>query len=625
MTSSGENLAIPAARRCRTRSIALAVAVAGALAHAPIAQADEVAPVSTARFAWSMPDRYEAGWQAWDAQASAYRPGYVQPRRWTLQINACRSSGGGQAIDLYRFSIRGVDTPFTLGTHGTACRRTFKLEHLGRYDVSVTVRTAAGESAPRTQRIRLRDWLIVSTGDSMASGEGTPDEPGDYRFGGGAASGLQEVRPVTWQDKRCHRSARSGHALAAAKLERDDPYSSVTFVSLACSGAEIRHLLTDGYAGQQPTPGDTTTLPAQLDRVAEVIGPRRVDAMLLSVGVNDIDFAGIIRDCATNLGPGGLGDSDCVTDADGIQNMDALEGRYDALGARLRSLAIDEVYMTDYPSWPFGDGSGGGCQSLLGIRPIEAQQIGFAGLRLRALMRAAALRNGWNFSDGMTEEFREHHMCATDNYLTRYGRSWADQGTEDGTAHPNRAGYTEMARILNRAIVLGRPLFPRWHARVTIEQVRVPIAARASLQVVKDPVVPPGGETGETVPGNPAAPVLKFEFAPAGSTMQTTFKQLPITPTGGWADVPPGAVTYAIDLWDAPRPPRYPTGIEAVVRGPAGNLQFGNPGGPRFGAGRHEVTSPTGFGLRYRIDVRRLQPLNSPGADPDDKAATPAP
>ena len=622
MTPCGGNTALPAAvRRRGTRSIALAVAVAGTLALTPTAQADEVAPVPTARFAWSMPDRYEAGWEAWDAKASAYRPGYVQPDRWTLHVNACASSGGGQAINLYRFSIRGVDTPLSLDAHGTACRRTFKLEDLGRYDVGVTVRTAAGDSAPRTQRIRLRDWLIVSTGDSMASGEGTPDEPGDYRKGN---AGLEEVRPVTWQDKRCHRSARSGHALAAAKLERDDPHSSVTFVSLACSGAEIRHLLTDRYAGQQRAPGDTTTLPAQLDALAGLIGPRRVDAMLLSVGVNDVGFAGIVRACATNVGLGGLGDSDCVTDAAGIRNMSALEGRYDALGARLRSLPIDEVYMTDYPSWPFGDGSGGGCQTLLGIRGIEAQQIGFAGLQLRALMRAAALRNGWNFSDGMTEAFREHHVCATDNYLTRYGRSWADQGTEHGTAHPNRAGYIEMGRILNRAIVLGRPLFPRWHARVTIEQVRVPIAARASLKVVKDPVPAPGGGNGETAPGTPGAPVLEFEFAPAGSTMQTTFKRLPIVPTGNWSDVPAGAVTYALDLWDAPRPPRYATGIEAVVRGPAGNLPFGSPGGPLFGAGRHEVTSPTGFGLRYRIDVRRVQPFNSPVASPGTPVATPA-
>ena len=43
---------------------------------------------------------------------------------------------------------------------------------------------------------------------------------------------------ATWQDRRCHRSARAGIAQAALELEQLDPHTSVTFVHLACSGAE---------------------------------------------------------------------------------------------------------------------------------------------------------------------------------------------------------------------------------------------------------------------------------------------------------------------------------------------------------------------------------------------------
>ena len=70
-------------------------------------------------------------------------------------------------------------------------------------------------------------------GDSNASGEGNPLPDG------------------SWVNIRCHRSDVSGHALAAARIEDDDPYSSVTYLSFACTGAKILEGIVLNYAGGQ--------------------------------------------------------------------------------------------------------------------------------------------------------------------------------------------------------------------------------------------------------------------------------------------------------------------------------------------------------------------------------------
>ena len=130
-----------------------------------------------------------------------------------------------------------------------------------------------------TQRIELRDYLIVSLGDSFASGEGSPDRKGSYDvnipstadYVLGAAVTTHERRPPLWQDPRCDRSARSAHALLAKKIEDADVHSSVTFVSLACSGAGIDKGLLGPYAGSQP-PAGAGPLPAQVDALTGLVG-----------------------------------------------------------------------------------------------------------------------------------------------------------------------------------------------------------------------------------------------------------------------------------------------------------------------------------------------------------------
>ncbi len=105
---------------------------------------------------------------------------------------------------------------------------------------------------------------------------------------------------ATWQDRRCHRSLASGQAQAARQIEDDDPRTSVTFIHLACSGAKIEEGLLEGYRGIRPTrkeEKDKALLDAQVDEFKETVGDREVDAVLISIGGNDVGFADIITRC----------------------------------------------------------------------------------------------------------------------------------------------------------------------------------------------------------------------------------------------------------------------------------------------------------------------------------------
>lgn len=119
---------------------------------------------------------------------------------------------------------------------------------------------------------------------------------------------------------RCHRSMISGQARAALALEKADPHTSVTLVHLSCSGATITNGLKGKSGGQedfailepllseQIYPGytgiafdrDANQIESQLVDAAIRTEGREVDALLISIGGNDIGFSDIIIDCVTS-------------------------------------------------------------------------------------------------------------------------------------------------------------------------------------------------------------------------------------------------------------------------------------------------------------------------------------
>jgi hypothetical protein len=89
-------------------------------------------------------------------------------------------------IERFTFVVTGITVPYKRTFDGRPCRRALRrvLPGLGLYRVEVTVHTALGASVTLPRIVKVRDYLIVSIGDSLQSDEGVPDERGEYRLSG---------------------------------------------------------------------------------------------------------------------------------------------------------------------------------------------------------------------------------------------------------------------------------------------------------------------------------------------------------------------------------------------------------------------------------------------------------
>ena len=271
-----------------------------------------------------------------------------------------------------------------------ACRFTwsFPRDAALRVRLTTTVPTGAAPfSQTSEQPVQARDLLVVSVGDSYASGQGNPP----FGFGPGYFPGP------------CYRSAASGPSQAAVMLERDDPHTSVTFLSVACDGAEVQK----GLLGVETTRDGTAVAPPQLEQVRQIVGASRpIDALLISVGGNDVGFADVIEACAR---------SSCerLVRRQVPGRLQALGADYRRLVSAIAGLAPRRIYITEYPDFlRWSDGSfcgkttlvGGGHPypgALFGISRDESaalNDVGLAGLR-----RTMDGVPGWQVIAGVAE------------------------------------------------------------------------------------------------------------------------------------------------------------------------------------------------------------------------------
>ena len=145
-----------------------------------------------------------------------------------MHLDGCGSRAGSSPITGYAWMFNSLAA-------GNTCAVDVSAPSLGTFSVTLTVTTQDGHTASTTQDIVVRDFLIVSLGDSVASGEGNPDIPWDLSPSRRTASS----NTPKWELSQCHRSALAGPARAALQLEQADPHTSVTFIHLACSGGRI--------------------------------------------------------------------------------------------------------------------------------------------------------------------------------------------------------------------------------------------------------------------------------------------------------------------------------------------------------------------------------------------------
>ncbi|RKG86424.1 hypothetical protein D7V88_17915 [Corallococcus terminator] len=390
----------------------------------------------------------------------------------------------------------------------------------GAHDVRLTVtgmNPVVGHPAlvAEYQRfVTIRDYLIVSLGDSYGSGEGAPDTSANWD---------NDQGPV-WANSRCHRSFKSPAARAALALEQSDPHSSVTFLSLACSGATIQRTtyadenwdgsgfwsifdgfatsadgpeggsgMLGGYVGIEPpaysygawNPEDY--MPSQLDRLAALVGNRPIDALVLSAGGNDVGFGDILRFCVVH--------TNCHQDNDGQKLRSKVDGlkaalpsSYDALQARIKQEGLDvrSTYLMEYPDFARGN-SGQTCSSILeetnlyagtGMDVSYGELVyldGYVRVPLLSMMQEAAARHGWNYVSGISDAFAGvgsgvgHGLCASpSNRWVNNGydasSTQGPDGSEEkttGTAHPNETGYAVMTVFLQEKMDDTLPALPR--------------------------------------------------------------------------------------------------------------------------------------------------------------------
>lgn len=287
--------------------------------------------------------------------------------------------------------------------------------------------------------------LVASLGDSIASGEGAPDvakgpNPWDQPvWAGGVASPSPTL---------CHRSNKAGPA--QAYYTRIKPvYQTSYFLHVACSGAGIVNGIMNPQLYDDRTVKVGTPQIAQLRNwLTSNFAGRRLDALFLSIGANDINFAPIVTHC--------LWVTSCENDTDfvngvtmDISNLDRL---YDDLAATIRtqiSPAPLKIFISEYPDPTRKDASqfcnaepsGDTLNRITGDEAQWASQ--FVVANLNAKIRAAAQRHaadGW-VAVPAAADFIGHAYCSATPWINTMTASNAVQGDDYGTVHPNYAGH----------------------------------------------------------------------------------------------------------------------------------------------------------------------------------------
>jgi hypothetical protein len=431
------------------------------------------AAVENLDFTWSMKDRFgELNPDGtvnyhYDPYSETYDQSYVNPEYYFVDVDATGVTGN---TEHYRWT---VDDGIPLEVMSPVT--TLWIDELGMHDLSLTVWDADNPNDPVTitKTIDVKDWLIVSIGESYASGEGNPDIPGMCTIGHACVTGYK------WQDQRCHRSASAGAAQAAMELEAADPHSSITYLSFACTGSKIPVGVIGPYIGGeaplcQNPPCAYIDLPPQTWQIAQTLCPsadpndplckdenaRSIDMLLVSIGGNDVYFGEIVENA---LLPG-----DVTTDTELLEKistaLDALNtpdgGLYAQMNADIdKRFNVDRIFITEYPD-PTTSETGEYCHNWVTLNPFfplggdatdvlmsffnenEAEWAQQTLIKsLNNAVKAGADANGWQYIDGIDEGYYLHGYCSDQQWFRRLSESFYYQGDMIGTMHPNQAGH----------------------------------------------------------------------------------------------------------------------------------------------------------------------------------------
>lgn len=393
----------------------------------------------------------------WDAIAAKYRNGYVRFDTWKVRLTA---------------PFKGQCEWTIAGTVRTDACESYEVE-VGKGETPVRARSADGALAEGT--VQPRDVLIASLGDSYASGEGVPDVRGGW------------FSSSIWMDERCHRSLFSGPGLATLMYAAVNPHVSVTHLTFACSGAEVKTGILQPYAGAAPGK-HRIPLPSQIDALqAALEGTGRTpDILTFSGGGNDIGFADIVMAATV---------SDETKLAVAIQRhvpvgeksvRSALPLVQCALSNAGISPSSTTLLMTEYPNptnllmeklaqtdSDVRNACGSKDSGTISFPPgltkwmvdIKKEELDLIRQRvaspLQELLREMSARLGATLVTGIDEDFNQHGYCAPGLNLATGHVRWLNTvrdssnvtGGLTGSMHPNIRGQDSIARHLLEHIV----------------------------------------------------------------------------------------------------------------------------------------------------------------------------
>ncbi len=405
---------------------------------------------------WTMPHRLYPDNSDWGGAYGLPPAFYVTPKDWTVDLFLTdgdqKTCPSGVTFD---WTVTGEGKTITPDTH--ECRASVPVPKLGTY--KVTAKELKDGKATGTEatnkKVVVKDWLIVGFGDSNGSGQGNPP----------------------YINERCDRSLASYQYQTALYIENHDPRSSVTFVFDSCSGARSDQVWQNSYEGQEPS--GNVILPPQLDQVKSVIGDRKPDAVIMSVGINDLFFGSIMAFCTTyNITGTALTNHSCESthvtptkDALGYttaysesadfadatvatrtaERVRVLPGRLALLNDHLKSLDAAHIFASQYPDESTNE-KGRLCDDNAGPFPKLSKVVwGWLQQTGNGLNAAVAGTSslGWVPITGVAAGFIGHGYCSTDSYFDTPTRSVWQQGNTNGSFHAQAAGAAityELAR-----------------------------------------------------------------------------------------------------------------------------------------------------------------------------------
>jgi lysophospholipase L1-like esterase len=283
---------------------------------------------------------------------------YNAPDHWgsmyfkLVDVNSCTTPEMDYRaiLDRNSFNCQSVDLLTPLMQTVPTVKEIFNLQFSNDRTVSFDVAYTSGSSTKYTrysitapgQSRSLKQYLAL--GDSYISGEGAYS----YREGTDTSRNL------------CHQSLLSYPYLLGAKFS--------SFASVACSGARMRNVTSDGNAGQleggsKPTESEKDQ--AAYDHLPGFIAQRgfanmdNPDAITVSIGGNDIGFGDIVKQCVNPIQEGWHGVVTAETCYDNYEDRAELVDQINSKFTELRSLYRDlkdngdatgrRVYVIAYP------------------------------------------------------------------------------------------------------------------------------------------------------------------------------------------------------------------------------------------------------------------------------------